>query len=317
MTSYVIRRILQMPVVVLLVTFSLFVMMHTLPGDPIYAMVGESESSLDQEAIDRLREDLGLNDPLLVQYVNWMGDLVRGDLGRSFRDRADITEQILERIPTTLQLALMSLTVAVCIGVPAGTIAAVKRNSPVDVGVTLFAMFGVAVPNFWFSMLLIWLFVVTLNWLPASGFVGIWEDPVAAMKHMAMPVTALGLTLSGSIMRYTRSSVLEVLNQDYIRTARAKGLGENSVIIRHALRNSLLPVVTIIGLQLGNLLAGSVIIETMFAIPGLGRMAITAIRGRDYPALQGVVLLFTLVVLFVNLITDMSYALLDPRVRYS
>ncbi len=178
-------------------------------------------------------------------------------------------------------------------------------------------MFGVAIPNFWFSMLLIWLFVVTLDWLPASGFVGIWEDPVDAIQHMAMPVTALGLTLSGSIMRYTRSSVLEVLNQDYIRTARAKGLGENSVIIRHALRNSLLPVATIIGLQLGNLLAGSVIIESMFAIPGLGRMAVTAINGRDYPALQGVVLLFTLVVLLVNLITDMSYALLDPRIRYT
>ena len=317
MTSYVIRRILQMPVVALLVTFSLFVVMHALPGDPIYAMIGESESTLDEETIDRLREDLGLNDPIVVQYFNWMGDVLRGDLGRSFRDRADISQQIIDRIPTTLQLAVLSLAVAVCIGVPAGTIAAVKRNSLIDVGVTLFAMFGIAVPNFWFSMLLIWLFVITLDWLPASGFVGIWEDPVAAMKHMAMPVTALGLTLSGSIMRYTRSSVLEVLNQDYIRTARAKGLAETSVIVRHALRNSLLPVVTIIGLQLGNLLAGSVIIETMFAIPGLGRMAITAIRGRDYPSLQGVVLLFTMVVLIVNLITDMSYALLDPRVRYS
>jgi len=316
-TSYVIRRILQMPVVALLVTFSLFVVMHALPGDPIYAMIGESESTLDEETIDRLREDLGLNDPIVVQYFNWMGDVLRGDLGRSFRDRADISQQIIDRIPTTLQLAVLSLAVAVCIGVPAGTIAAVKRNSLIDVGVTLFAMFGIAVPNFWFSMLLIWLFVITLDWLPASGFVGIWEDPVAAMKHMAMPVTALGLTLSGSIMRYTRSSVLEVLNQDYIRTARAKGLAETSVIVRHALRNSLLPVVTIIGLQLGNLLAGSVIIETMFAIPGLGRMAITAIRGRDYPSLQGVVLLFTMVVLIVNLITDMSYALLDPRVRYS
>lgn len=317
MTAYIVRRILQMPVVMLLVTFSLFVIMHSLPGDPIYAMVGESESSLDDEVIEQMREDLGLNDSIVVQYGNWMADLGRGDLGRSFRDRTSISESIVDRIPITLQLGLLSLLVAICVGVPAGTIAAVRRNSPIDVAVTLFAMFGIAVPNFWFSMLLIWLFVVELGWLPASGFVAAWDDPVGAFQHMALPVTALGLTLAGSIMRYTRSSVLEVLNQDYIRTARAKGLHENTVIVRHALRNSLLPVATIIGLQLGHLLAGSVIIETMFALPGLGRMAITAINGRDYPALQGVVLLFTVAVLVVNLITDMSYALLDPRIRYT
>ncbi|MGE5596194.1 MAG: ABC transporter permease [Hyphomicrobiales bacterium] len=317
MTAYVLRRVLQIPVVVLLVTVALFTVMHLLPGDPIYAAIGESEASLDPEAIQAMREQLGLNDSVPVQYGRWLGDLARGDLGRSFKDRTSVGDEISDRIPVTLQLGLLSMLLAICVGVPAGTIAAVKRNSPLDYAVTLFAMFGIAVPNFWFSMLLIWLFVVTVGWLPASGFVGIWDDPVDAFRHMVLPVTALGLTLSGSIMRYTRSSVLDVLNQDYIRTARAKGLASSAVIIRHVLRNSLLPVATIIGLQLGHLLAGSIIIETMFAIPGLGRLAIQAINGRDYPMLQGVVLLFTVVVLLVNLVTDLSYALLDPRIRYS
>ena len=316
-TTYIIRRILQMPVVALMVTFALFIIMHMLPGDPIYAMIGESEASLDQEAIAELRQELGLDDPVIVQYLDWAGDLARGDLGRSFRDRTEVREAIADRLPVTFQLGLLSLLVAICIGVPAGTIAAVKRNSPIDAAVTLFAMFGIAVPNFWFSMMLIWVFVVELGWLPASGFVGIWTDPVEALRHMALPVTTLGLTLSGSIMRYTRSSVLETLHQDYVRTARAKGLNQRTVIVRHALRNSLLPVATIIGLQLGSLLAGSIIIESMFALPGIGRLAIQSINGRDYPMLQGVVLLFTVTVLVVNLITDISYAVLDPRIRYS
>lgn len=317
MIAYIVRRCAQIPLVALLVTLSLFFIMHMLPGDPIYAAIGESEASLDPEAIHQMRENLGLNDPLPVQYIRWLGDLSQGDLGRSFKDRASVGQNIADRIPITSQVGLMALFVAICIGVPAGTIAAVKRNSLIDYFVTIFAMFGIAVPSFWFAMLLIWLFVVTLGWLPASGFVGIWDDPVGALRHMALPVAALGLTLAGSIMRYTRSSVLETLNQDYVRTARSKGLVENAVIVRHVLRNSLLPVVTIIGLQLGYLLGGSIIIESMFAIPGLGRLALDAINGRDYPTLQGVVLLFTVLVLLVNLLTDMSYAVLDPRIRYS
>jgi peptide/nickel transport system permease protein len=317
MIAYIIRRCLQIPLVALLVTLALFFIMHMLPGDPIYAAIGESEASLDPVAIHQMREDLGLNDPLPVQYARWLGDLAQGDLGRSFKDRASVGQNILDRIPITSQVGLMALLVAICVGVPAGTIAAVKRNSILDYLVTVIAMFGIAVPSFWFAMLLIWLFVVTLGWLPASGFTGIWDDPVGAIRHMVLPVAALGLTLAGSIMRYTRSSVLETLNQDYVRTARSKGLAEKSVIVRHALRNSLLPVVTIVGLQLGYLLGGSIIIESMFAIPGLGRLALDAINGRDYPTLQGVVLLFTVLVLVVNLLTDVSYAVLDPRIRYS
>jgi peptide/nickel transport system permease protein len=205
----------------------------------------------------------------------------------------------------------------VLIGIPAGTLAAIRRNSWIDMAVTVVAMVGIAVPSFWLSMLLIWLFVVSLGWLPATGFVGVWNSPLAALRFTLLPAAALGLTLAGSVMRYTRSSVLEVLNQDYVRTARAKGLHERGVVVRHVLRNSMLPVITILGLQLGAVLAGSVIIESMFAIPGLGRMAVTAISGRDYPSLQAVVLFFTVVVLGVNLLTDIVYALIDPRIRYA
>lgn len=317
MTGYLVRRLAQLPVVALLVTLVLFVVVRMLPGDPVYALMGEDDSGLTTEQIEARREALGLNDPLPVQYGRWLVDLAQGDLGRSFLYETPVTDEILERVPATVQLAVASLALAVAIGVPAGTIAAVRRNSPLDVFVTLTAMFGIAIPNFWFSILLIWLFVVTLGWFPASGFVGVWEHPVDAVRYMVLPVLALGLTLSASIMRHTRSSVLEVLSQDYVRTARAKGLRARTVVVRHALRSALLPVVTVVGLQLGSLLAGSVIIESMFAIPGLGRLAVQSVNGRDYPMLQGVVLLFTVSVLVVNLLTDIAYALLDPRIRYS
>lgn len=317
MMGYLVRRLAQVPVVALLVTLVLFAVVRMLPGDPVYALVGEDDGTLTPEQVEARREALGLNDPLPVQYGRWLFDLAQGDLGRSFLYETPVSTEILERVPPTVQLAIASLAVAVVIGVPAGTIAAVRRNSPLDVLVTLTAMFGIAIPNFWFSILLIWVFVVTLGWFPASGFVGVWEQPVQALRYMVLPVMALGLTLSASIMRHTRSSVLEVLSQDYVRTARAKGLHGRTVVVRHALRSALLPVVTVVGLQLGSLLAGSVIIESMFAIPGLGRLAVQSVNGRDYPMLQGVVLLFTVSVLVVNLLTDIAYALLDPRIRYS
>ncbi len=317
MSAYIIRRCLQMPVVMVLVTVVLFCTIRLLPGDPIFAIIGESDRNLDAAQVEALRERLGLNEPLPVQYLRWIGDVAQGDLGRSVNSRQSVSKQLVERIPNTTQVGITALLVAIAIGIPAGTIAAIKRNTWIDVVVTLIAMFGVAVPNFWFSMLLIWLFVVELNWLPASGFVGIWQDPLNAFQYMILPSIALGTALSGSIMRYTRSSALEVLNQDFIRTARAKGLRERRVVLVHVLRNSLLPVTTVIGLQLGGLLAGSVIVESMFAIPGVGRLAVESIGGRDYPTLQGVVLFFTLVVLVVNLLTDILYAVVDPRIRYS
>lgn len=317
MSAYILGRLAQIPIVLIGVSVVLFMIMHYLPGDPIYAAIGESESVLEPEVVEQMRDELGLNDPVFVQYGRWVGGLAKGDLGTSFRFRGPVSDEIAGRVLPTLQLGIAALLVGILVGVPSGTLAAVKRGSIVDVGVTLVAMFGVAIPNFWFSMLLIWVFVVSLGVLPATGWVGIWEDPVAAIKHMVLPVAALGLTLSGSIMRYTRSSVLETLSQDYIRTARAKGLPERAVVVRHALRNGLLAVVTIIGLQLGQLLAGSIIIESMFVIPGIGRLGYESISSRDYPTLQGVVLVFTFSVLIVNLATDVLYAMLDPRVKYA
>ncbi len=316
MTAYLVRRFAQFPVVLLLVTLFLFVIMRAIPGDPVYAMMGEPEESFDREALAAMREDLGLDQPLPVQYVDWLADLARGDLGSSFLYRQPVHEQLIDRVPVTAQVGLLSVGLAVLIGIPCGTIAAVKRNSPIDMLVTVVAMFGIAVPNFWFALLLIWVFVVWLGMLPATGFTAVWENPVDAFRTMAMPVTALGLTLSAAVMRHTRSSVLDVLHQDHVRTARAKGLPGGLVVTRHTLRNALLPVVTIIGVQLGTVLAGSIVIESIFALPGLGRLTIEAINGRDYPMVQGVVLLFTFMVLLVNLLTDLSYAILDPRIRY-
>lgn len=317
MTSYIARRALQTLPVLLLVTLVLFVVMRALPGDPILALVGSSEANFDEETLQGLRERYGLDDPLPVQYGRWLGDALRGDLGVSTRNELPVAEQIVDRFPATLQLGVCALLIALLIGIPAGIIAAVRRNSPLDVGVTLVAMFGVAVPNFWFSMVLIWIFVVRLGWFPASGFVGLWDDPVAAARHLALPAFALGLALSAAIMRQTRSQLLEVLGQDYVRTAHAKGLRGRTVIVRHALRNSLLPVATIIGLQVGALLAGSVIIESMFSIPGIGRLAVQSINQRDYPTLQGTVLLFAVITVLVNLLTDLAYAWIDPRIKYS
>jgi len=317
MLAYAVRRLTQVPIVLIGVTLSLFIIMRLLPGDPIQAIIGESEgASFDEEAVQALREELGLDKPVLVQYGTWVTDLVQGDMGQSTRNRLPVREQIFDRIPATLHLGVASLTVALLIGVPAGVVSALKRNSSLDFLVTFVAICGLAIPNFWFSILLIWLFVVELNLLPATGFVPIWEDPVQSLKLLAMPTTALGLTLSASLMRHTRATVLEVLNQDYVRTARAKGLRSSVVVRRHVMRNAMLPILTIVGLQVGGLLAGSVIIETMFSMPGIGRLAIQSINSRDYTMLQGVVLVFTAITLVVNFATDVSYALVDPRIKY-
>lgn len=317
MLAYTVRRFAQVPVVLIAVTLALFVIMRLLPGDPVQAIIGESEAAAyDDEAIQALREELGLDKPVLVQYQNWLMDLARGDLGLSTRNRLPVREQIFDRIPATLHLGIGALALAVCVGIPAGVLSAVKRNSPIDFAATFVAICGLAIPNFWFSILLIWLFVVEWHWLPAAGFTPVWSDPIQSVKTLTMPTLALGLTLSASLMRHTRASVLDVLNQDYVRTARAKGLGEFVTLRRHVMRNATLPIVTIIGLQVGGLLSGSVIIETMFSIPGIGRLAIQSINSRDYAMLQGVVLFFALITLLVNLITDMAYAVVDPRIKY-
>ena len=317
MTNYVMRTVLQSTLVVILVSMLVFVIMRALPGDPIAALTSESTAGFDEAQTDALKERLGLNDPLPVQYLKWAGNAVQGDFGLSSRNRLPVADEIKRRIPATIQLAVASMSVGMILGVGFGVIAALKPNSPVDMIVTLFAMSGIVVPGFVLSMALIWIFTVNLHWLPVGGFVPIWEDPLRAMKSLIMPVTVLSLSIAAPIMRHTRSSLLEVLRQDYIRTARSKGLGTATVITRHALRNGLLPVVTVIGLRMAGLLEGSVIIESVFSVPGLGRLAVGAIGTRDYPMLQGIVVVFAFVNVGVNLLVDVVYTRIDPTINYS
>lgn len=317
MTNYLIRTGLQSVLVVVLVSMLVFLIMRALPGDPIAALTSESTAGFDEAQTEALRERLGLNDSLPVQYLKWAGNAARGDFGVSSRNRLPVVDEIKRRIPATIQLAAAAMTVGMLLGVSFGIIAALKPNSPVDMIVTLFAMSGIAVPGFVISMGLIWFFTVNLHWLPVGGYVPIWEEPLQALKSLAMPVAVLSLSIAAPIMRHTRSSLLEVLRQDYIRTARAKGLGTVTVVTRHALRNGLLPVVTVAGLRVAGLLEGSVIVESVFSVPGLGRLAVGSIGTRDYPMLQGIVVVFAVVNVGVNLLVDIAYTRLDPTIKYS
>jgi peptide/nickel transport system permease protein len=240
-----------------------------------------------------------------------------GDWGRSFQNNRPVTQELAVRLPHTLQLAGLAFVISLIIGISAGVIAAIKRNSILDMFATSGSMFGIAVPDFWFALMLILLFGVTLGWLPVFGSTLVWDDPWDGIKHLILPAAALGLNGAATIMRQTRSALLEVMGEDYIRTARAKGLSENAVIWLHGVRNSLLPVVTILGLRLGNILGGAVVIETMFSWPGVGRLAVFALQQADYPVIQVIVMMSAVTVLTANLLTDLTYAYLDPRIRYS
>jgi peptide/nickel transport system permease protein len=316
MWRYIAGRLLSLVPVVLLVSVTAFAFIRLLPGDPVIAMLGTSGQGLDPRAYELARHDLGLDRPLPVQYVRWLGELVRGDFGNSAVTRQPITEALGDRFPVTLQLAVASFIVSLVIAVPAGVVSAYKRGSLLDRLMSVLALGGVAMPSFWLGILLIILFAVELSVLPPSGFVSITSDPVEFLRHMALPAVTLGAVQAAVIMRQTRSSLLEVLNEDYVRTARAKGLTERTVVLSHGLRNALLPVVTVMGLQVSRLLGGSVVVETVFAMPGFGRYGVDAIFIRDYPVVQVVVLATALIVVFSNLITDLLYAVLDPRIKF-
>jgi len=305
MIKYIIRRIFLLIPVMLGVSFIVFSMMHFSPGDPARTMLGEAAPIED---IEKLREDLGLNDPFLVQYVRYVSNAVlRQDLGRSYVTRRPVFNEIIARYPNTLRLAALGLVVAMVIGIPIGIISATKQYSITD-NVTMFlALIGVSMPVFWQGILLILLFAVTLRWLPSSGF--------ATWRQMILPALTLGTGSAAIIARMTRSSMLEVYRQDYIRTARAKGLREFVVINRHALKNALIPVITVIGLQFGFLLGGAVLTESIYSIPGVGRLMVESIRTRDLLVVQGGVLLIAFTFSIINLFVDIMYAFLDPRIR--
>ena len=312
MGQYILRRLLQMIPVIFLVTVAIFSITLLLPGDVTYTILGE-EATQEQRA--QVIEEYGLNDPIVVQYVRWLGHAISGDLGRSFRTHQKVLEMMLERFPATLELTFFSMLIAVIIGVPAGIIAATKRNSIWDLIATFISMFGVALPFFWLGILLIMLFSLKLRWLPPSGHVPFSDNPVENLKLMILPSLTVGAAMSAVVMRQTRGAMLNVLNQNYIETARAKGLSERVVNSKHALKNAIIPVVTVIGLQVGALMGGAVVTETVFSISGVGRMVVQGIFNRDYPVVQGGILLIVMCVLLINVLVDILYAVLDPRIK--
>src|SRR5438128_7107083 len=307
------HRLLATIPVLLLVTAGVFALLHLTPGDPIDAMMAESVDAIAKEA---LRRELGLDRPIPVQYAAWMGRLLRGDLGHSIRNGEPVIENVSRRIRPSLQLAVLAMTVSVLVAFPLGIVSAVRRNTAVDRAGTSFALFGICMPNFLLALLLIFVFGVTVRWLPISGYVGPLEEGWDGLRSLVLPACTLGLALAAVITRTLRSSLLEALGEDYVRTARAKGLSESGVIIGHVLKNAMIPVVTVLGLQLGTLIGGAVITEYVFALPGVGRLVVDAVFARDYPLVQGVVLLIAVGFILSNLAVDLLYGWIDPRIRY-
>jgi peptide/nickel transport system permease protein len=308
MQRYIIRRLLLAVPVLLGVSVAVFSMMHLIPGDPALAMLRGQPQVTDADVF-RVREDLGLNDPVPVQYVKYISRVVQGDFGRSVQTKRPVLVDIAAQAPSTLQLALTAVLLAVTLGVVLGVVSALRQNSWVDTLAMLTALFGVSMPSFWFGLILIFVFSLKLGWLPATGQGG--------LERLILPAVALGMDFSAVTARMVRANLLEVLVTDYVRTARAKGVGQRLVVLRHALRNAMIPAITIVGLQLGTLLGGAVVVETVFARQGIGRLLVTAIMAKDFPVVQGVVLLAAAVYLLLNLMIDLTYAFFDPRIRYS
>lgn len=349
MLRYIVRRLITLIPTIIGVTFVIFMFQRLIPGDPAVAMLGEHAA---KENVERIREQLGLNRPLFLdreslaqgdvkklfdsQYFRYLGRLIRFDLGTSIHRRIPVAETLAQRFPATVELALLSMTIAILVGIPVGIISAARRNSILDSVSMIGSLIGVSMPIFWLGLMEIMLFAVIFKWLPAGGRIstGTTIEPITnlylldslisgnipaffeTLKYLAMPTIALATIPMAIIARMTRSSMLDVLQEDYIRTANAKGLVERVVLFRHALKNAFLPVITIIGIQVGTLLAGAVLTETIFAWPGIGKWVYDAILGRDYPIVQGGTLLIALIFVFINLLVDISYAVLDPRIHY-
>lgn len=312
--AYVIRRLILTIPILLLVSIMVFSLIHLIPGDPATVILGQEATP---EAKAALRHELGLDRPLVAQYFSWLSHVVRGDLGRSLVDQTPVIGVIAQRLPATLELTLGAFIVALAIAVPTGILSATRRGGGTDFASTLFALAGMSLPAFWLAMMFIILFAVKLQWLPASGYVPFFENPRANLAAMLMPMLATGIRESAILMRMLRSSMLEVLYSDYVRTARGKGLGAMLVVMRHALRNALIPVITASGLLVAGLLGGLVITETIFSIPGFGRLIVDAIFQRDFVTVQGAILVSALLVVVVNLVVDMLYVLIDPRIKAS
>ncbi len=318
MVTYLLRRLLMVVVVLLIVSLLVFVAMRMLPGDPILMLVTASEySEMTDEQIAELRKEFGLDKPMPIQYLVWIGGVCHGDFGQSILHRAPVAGEIIRRLPVTFNLGLTAYVVGIIIGIPAGVVCAVRRGKWADTLVTTIANLGITVPAFWLGVMLIYVFGLYLKWLPVQGYTSPFEDFVLSLRQLIMPVICMALFPIASNARQTRSSMLEVMRQDYIRTAWSKGLKERVVIIRHALKNGLIPIVTLSGMGLTMIIGGSVIVETVFNIPGMGRLAVASVLNQDYPYVQGIILLISAFILIINLLVDLAYGWLDPRIRYS
>jgi peptide/nickel transport system permease protein len=312
MLIFIVRRLLSAIPTLILVSLFVFTLQKLLPGDPVLAMAGEER---DPAVMEYLREKYRLNDPAPLQYLHWVGNVLQGDFGTSLRTEQPVTTLLASKLPVTLELAVLALLIALLIGIPTGVISAVRKGTAVDYGANVFALSGISIPHFWLGILLIMIFAVKLQWLPASGFVPLAENLGQNLKTLILPAFVLGAGLSGVLMRHTRSAMLEVLRADYVRTARAKGLFPRTVILKHALRNALMPIVTLTTLLFGELLGGAVLTEQVFSIPGFGKMIVDAVFNRDYAVVQGVVLCVAIGFLLLNLLADVLYRLINPRLR--
>jgi peptide/nickel transport system permease protein len=318
MVNFIIRRIYLAVIVLILVTLIVFMAMRILPGDPIYMIMTSGEmTSASLQEIEAVRHEFGLDKPLLIQYVDWLGGLLHGDLGVSIVQHEPVITEIIRRVPITLNLSLVALFISIIIGIPAGVICALRRGKWIDTVVTVLANTGITIPVFWLGVMLVYVFALQLHWLPVQGYTSPFVDLGKNIRQIIMPVFCLTIFPIASMARQTRSSMLEVMRQDYIRTAWSKGLKERAIVYRHALKNGLIPVVTLSGMALSNIIGGSVIIETVFNIAGMGRMAVNAVFAHDYPVVQGFIFLIAVTILTVNLLVDISYGWLDPRIRYS
>jgi peptide/nickel transport system permease protein len=312
MPNFLAKRLAQLIPTLFFVSVLIFSLQHLLPGDPALVMAGEER---DPAVIEQIRQQYRLDRPIPVQYFYWMKGVLSGDFGESLRNKEPVLKLIAQKLPVTMQLASMAIVIALLIGIPAGIVSAVKKDTAWDYGANLFALWGISTPNFWLGIMLIFLFSIKLGWLPASGYVSPLEDWRASLASTIMPAFVLGNAIAAILMRHTRGAMLQVLDSDYIRTARAKGLSETTVILRHALRNALTPVITLGALELGTLLSGAVLTEQIFSIPGFGKLIVDAVFNRDYAVVQGVVLVTATVYITLNLIADLAYMLVDPRLR--
>ena len=313
MSAYVLRRLALMVPAILIVSIIIFILIRMIPGDAVALML---EESADPVAAQEMRAKLGLDEPVAVQYFYWVRDALQGDLGTSLWTRNSVVSEIARALPVTIELTVLAMIIATIIAIPAGIISSTRRDTPTDYGVRVVSIAGLSIPNFWLGTMLVMLPAIWFKWVPPTQYVPIYEDPIQNLKQFILPALALGYYLSAVTMRMMRSQMLEVLRQDYIRTARAKGLRDRAVIMRHSVRNALIPVITVMGSQMGALLSGSIITEQIFVLPGLGRLTLWALQVRDYPQIQANILMIVLITLVLNLLTDISYGWLDPRIRY-